>query len=155
MDDKEIIGKVHSSMYHRLKETGVVAPVDVLMDIGVLTRENHEAWRFGRVPYLEAVCAVNLRKLSFIMHQMRVYARKNGLKPSFTFYKRWGMKKKKPNGQGKPPVIPLRFSKRNEPNVEKWYATHFIDPIRVREIAEAKRDGGVDHNNTTNSAEEE
>lgn len=59
--------------------------------------------------YLERVCTVNLRKLSFIMHQIRVYAQKTGLKPSFCYYKQWGVKKK--NEQGHKPVIPLRFSK--------------------------------------------
>lgn len=32
------------------------------------------------------------------MRQMRVYAQKTGLKPSFCYYKQWGVKKK--NGQG-------------------------------------------------------
>lgn len=66
--------------------------------------------------YLERVCTVNLRKLSFIMHQMRVYAQKTGLKPSFCCYKQWGVKKK--NGQGHKPVIPLRFSKSGNPEIE-------------------------------------
>ena len=80
MNDGELIGKVHSAMYHQCQNQGYAAPVDVLMDIGVLPKQKYEDWRFGRVPYLEAVCTVNLRKLSFIMHQMRVYAQKAGLK---------------------------------------------------------------------------
>ena len=79
--------------------------------------------------YLERVCTVNLHKLSFIMHQMRVYAQKTGLKPSFCCYKQWGVKKK--NGQGHKPVIPLRFSKSGNPEIEKWYATHFVDTKRI------------------------
>ena len=84
---------------------------------------------FGRIDYLERVCTVNLRKLSFIMHQMRVYAQKTGLKPSFCYYKQWGVKKK--NGQGHKPVIPLRFSKSGNLEIEKWYATHFVDTKRI------------------------
>ena len=34
--------------------------------IGVLPKQKYEDWRFGRVDYLERVCTVNLRKLSFI-----------------------------------------------------------------------------------------
>ena len=136
MTDKEIISKVHSSMYHRINKTGVAAPVDVLMDIGILSKKDYESWRFGRIPYLEAVCRANLRKLSFVMRQMRLYAQKNGLKPSETFYKRWGVKK--PTGQGKPPVIHLRFSKSGDPNVEKWYATHFVDS-KLAKAAAASR----------------
>lgn len=94
MNDGELIGKVHSAMYHQCQNQGYAAPVDVLMDIGVLPKQKYEDWRFGRVPYLEAVCTVNLRKLSFIMHQMRVYAKKSGLKSSFCYYKRWGMKRR-------------------------------------------------------------
>ena len=113
MNDGEIIGKVHSSMYTRLKNQEMVAPFEVLIDVGVLTKEKYDDWRFGRVPFLEAVCTVNLKKLSFIMHQMRVYARKNELKPSVSYYKRWGVKK--PKGGGKKPVIKLRFSKHGDP----------------------------------------
>ena len=118
MNEKELIGKVHSSVYHQCQRRGYAAPVDVLMDIGVLPKQKYEDWRFGKVDYLERVCTVNLRKLSFIMHQMRVYAQKTGLKPSFCYYKRWGVKKK--TGQGHKPVIPLRFSKSGNPEVEKW-----------------------------------
>lgn len=67
MNDGEWIGKVHSAMYHQCQNRGYATPVDVLIDIGVLSKEKHEDWRFGRVSYLEAVCAVNLHKLSFIM----------------------------------------------------------------------------------------
>lgn len=125
MNEKELIGKVHSSVYHQCQRRGYATPVDMLMDIGVLPKQKYEDWRFGKVDYLERVCTVNLRKLSFIMHQMRVYAQKTGLKPSFCYYKRWGVKKK--TGQGHKPVIPLRFSKSGNPEVEKWYAPHFVD----------------------------
>ena len=79
MNDGELTAKVNSAMYHQCRARGYAAPVDVLMDIGVLPKEKHEDWRFGRVQYLEAVCTVNLQKLSLIMHQMRVYAQKNHL----------------------------------------------------------------------------
>ena len=39
---------------------GYAAPVDVLMDIGVLSKQDYENWRFGKVPYLERVCKINL-----------------------------------------------------------------------------------------------
>ena len=99
------------------------------MEVGVLPKQKYEDWRFGRVDYLERVCTVILRKLSFILHQIRVFAQKTGLKPSFCYYKQWGVKKK--NGQGHKPVIPLRFSKSGDPEVEKWYATHFVDSKQV------------------------
>jgi len=139
MKDGELIGKVHSAMYCQCRKRGYATPVDVLMDIGVLPKKQYEEWRFGRVCFLEAVCTVNLRKLSFIMRQMMVYARKSGLKPSFCYYKRWAVKKK--NGQGHKPVLPLRFSKSGNPEIERWYATHFVDVKKaamLKEAAQAK-----------------
>ena len=132
MDDQELIRKVHSSVYHQCQRRGYSTPVDVLMDVGVLTKNRYEDWRFGRVDHLERVCTVDLRKLSFSMHQMRVYAQKAGLKPSFCFYKQWGAKKR--NGQGHKPVIQLRFSKSGDPDLERWYATHFVDASVIAKL---------------------
>ena len=87
---------------------------------------------------------------------MRVYAQKADLKPSFCFYKRWGVKKK--NGQGHKPVIPLRFGKTGNPEIERWYATHFVDTKRtaqLKEEAARKRndqaDGPSDDDGASNS----
>jgi len=113
------------------------------MEIGVLPKEKYENWRFGRVAYLEAVCTVNLRKLSLIMHQMRVYAKQNNLKPSFCYYKQWGMKKK--NGQGRKQVIPLRFSKSGDPDIERWYATHWVDCGRIAELKKRNEEKSAEH----------
>lgn len=139
MNDGELITKVNSAMYHQCRNRGYAAPVDVLMEIGVLPKEKYEDWRFGRVLYLEAVCTVNLRKLSLIMHQMRVYAKQNNLKPSFC----WGVKKK--NGQGHKPVIPLRFSKSSDPDIERWYATHWVDSGRIAELKKRSIEKGGDN----------
>ena len=135
MNNGELIGKVYSAMYHQCQKRGFATPVDVLMDIGVLTKSKYEDWRFGRVPFLEAVCTENLHKLSFIMKQVRAYATKSGLQPSYCYYKRWGVKKN--GGQGRKPVIPLHFSKSGDPGIEKQYATHYLDKARIETI---KRD---------------
>ena len=122
---KNLIGKVHDSMYRQCKSRGFAAPVDVLMDIGVLDKKKYDDWRHGRVPYLEAVCSVNLHKLSEIMKVVRAYAAANGLKPSFTDYRQVGAKDRK-----------LRFSKSGNPAIEKAYATHYV----VINVALSKRD---------------
>lgn len=101
--------------------------MDVLIDVGVLTKDKYEDWRFGRVPYLEKVCNINLHKLSFIMGQIKSYAIKNGYKPSFTYYKQWGVKKK----HGVKKTVPLRFSKSGNPEIERAYATHYVDEKAV------------------------
>lgn len=137
MNDGEMLGKVNSSMYHQCQKRGHATPVDVMMDIGILPKQQYENWRFGRIPYLEAVCTVNLRKLSVMMHQMRVYAQKAGLKPSFCYYKQWNTGKK--NGQGHKTVIPLRFSKSGNAEIERWYSTHFVDENRIKELKEKQK----------------
>ena len=45
------------------------------MDLEILLKVNYERWRNGQVPYLEKVCNINLKKLSTILHEMRVYAK--------------------------------------------------------------------------------
>lgn len=145
MTDSELIGKVHSAVYHQCQQRGYVAPVDVLMDVGVLSKQKYEEWRYGKVAYLEKVCTCNLRKLSFIMSQIRKYAEKSNLKPSFCYYKQWGTKKK--SGQDRKPVIQLRFSKSGREDIERAYATHFVNVERTEQIKKEKedelnRDGG-------------
>lgn len=124
MNKKNITGKIHNAMYQNICKKGWVAPVDVLLDIGVLSKENHEDWRFGRVSFLEKVCEANLRQMSGIMHEIRAYATKNKLKPSWTFYNQWGKGNKRK----------LRFSKSGEEKVEYHYTTHFLDLKRIEEL---------------------
>ena len=139
MNDGELIAAVNSSMYHQCRDRGYAAPVDVLMDVGALTKEKYEEWRFGNATYLEAVCNINLRKLSVIMKAVRGYASKNGLKPSYTCYKQWGLKTK-----GKSSVVRLQFSKSGNPDIEKAYSTHYVDENRIASI---KQNGtGTDEN---------
>ena len=116
MNDGEIKHKVNVAMFELMKSTGVIAPVDVLIGIGVLSKEDYERWRNGQVDYLERVCKANLRKLSTVMREMRAFAKKNELKASWTYYHGWGKSKDKK----------LRFSKSGEDNIERGYATHFI-----------------------------
>ena len=124
MNNGEIIGKIHNSMYQQIQKNGFAAPVQVLMDLGYLSKEDYENWRFGRVDYLERVCKVNLHKLSFVMKEIRAYARRNDLKPSWTFYKQWGRK-------GKKTSIKLRFSKSGNESIEMEYATHYVSIKKV------------------------
>ncbi len=77
----------------------VVTPVDVLIGMGLLTREQLEDWRRGRVPYLERVINCNLTRLSRLL-------------------RRWG----------KGPKQRLRFTKTGDAKLEEAYATHFVWP---------------------------
>lgn len=127
INNGEIISKVHDSMYHQIKATGMAVPMQVLIDLGVLSKQDCEKWRFGKVDYLERVCKVNLSKLSSIMKEIRQYAGKNNLKESWSFYRQWGVKDKRVK-------IKLRFSKHNTESVERLYATHYINSERISEL---------------------
>lgn len=117
MDKQNIKGQIHNAMYQNIRKKGYVAPVDVLMDIGILSKQDYEDWRFGRVVFLEKACKVNIRALSEIMKEIRMYAAKNNLKPSWTYYHQWGKHKDRK----------LRFSILNDEKIEHSYATHFVD----------------------------
>lgn len=127
MNNGEIVGKIHNSMYQQIQKNGMASPVQVLMDLSILSKEDYERWRFGKVDYLERVCKGNLSKLSLIMREIRLYAAKNNLKASWTFYKQWGLK-------NLPHAKKLRFSKSGGEGIEKAYATHYIDPVRISEL---------------------
>ena len=119
MNDTEIPERVRTVMHQQCRERGYAAPVDVLMDLGVLAKPDYLRWRNGKVDYLERVCRCNLKKLSNIMKAMRITAREMELKPSFTYYRQWGKK-----GSSKQ----LRFSKSGASDIEKNYATHYVVP---------------------------
>lgn len=101
-----------------LQQGKVVAPVDVLTGMGLLTREQVEDWRRGRLPYLERVINCNLTRLSRVLRILRFHAHDLNLKPSWTAYMRWG----------KGPKQRLRFTKTGDARLEEVYATHFVWP---------------------------
>ena len=47
MKDRELPGKVHSSVYRQCQRRGYAAPVDVLMEVGVLAKQKYEDRRSG------------------------------------------------------------------------------------------------------------
>ena len=46
MNNDEIKKMVYAFMDRQCSERGYAAPVDVLMDIGVLSKQKYEEWRF-------------------------------------------------------------------------------------------------------------
>lgn len=92
-----------------LEHGKVVAPVDVLVGMGLLTREQLKAWRHGRVGYLERVINCNLSRLSRLLRILQFHAHDLNLKPSWTAYMRWG----------KGPKQRLRFTKTGDARLEE------------------------------------
>jgi hypothetical protein len=110
-----------------------VAPVEMLVSMGVLRAEDVEDWRFGRIPYLERVTQGNLSKMKRILRLLGFLCQDLNLGPSMTAYVRWG----------KGPRNPLRFTKFSEPRLERAYAQHFVwrgeTPFRLPEGYEVSR----------------
>ena len=125
----ELRNRVHTAMYDLIKDKGIASPVEVLMEIGILSKDDFENWRFGRIPYLEQVCKINLSKLSTIMREIRSFATKNNLKPSWTYYRQWG----------KGSTKLLRFSKSGSESIERAYATHYVSQHKVVEAQERRK----------------
>ena len=99
-----------------LARSDVVAPVEVFLAMGNLSREHYEAWRRGQVPYLERVIQANLEKASRILRILAFHAHDLNLVPSYGDYRRWG--------KGKSTL--LRFSKYGVPALEQAYSRHYL-----------------------------
>jgi hypothetical protein len=114
-----------------LERGKVVAPVDVLVEMGLLAPEHLDDWRRGKVPYLERVIHCNLSKLSRLLRILRFHVHDLNLAPSMTVYMRWG----------KGSRLPLRFTKTGDPKLEEAYARHFVwpgkSPFRLRVKADS------------------
>ncbi|NLO35353.1 MAG: hypothetical protein GX112_03235 [Clostridiaceae bacterium] len=128
---KNLTGTIHHIMNQNIQQKGFVAPVDVLMDLGVLEKKDFEAWRLGRVPFLEKVCRANLDQLSAMMSEIRACAARDALKPSWTDYHPYGKDRKNK----------LRFSKSGAEAIEAAYATHYVDVQRISQLKDNTNQG--------------
>jgi hypothetical protein len=136
MNDKVLKHRVNQVAFDLMKTKGVIAPVDVLMGIGVLSKTDYEHWRRGGYDFLERACKINLRKLSTVNREMWAFAKKNNLKASWTYYKKWSSGKIK-NKSASP--VKLRFSKSGDENIERNYATHFISQQTLDALKERRQ----------------
>jgi hypothetical protein len=116
--------RVPAAAQPALERNRFVAPIDVLTGLGWLSAENAEAWRRGRVSYLERVTVASLGKLSRSLRILHHWAELNGLLPRETVYVAWTKSHH-----------PLRFTKTGDQNLERAYRTHWISP----ELVAAKR----------------
>ena len=117
MDDP-LYPRIHRAVEGILAKGKVVAPVEVIIGVGILTPQRLEDWRRGRVPYLEKVIDCNLTRLSRLLRILRFHAHDLKLVPSVTVYNRWG----------KGPKQRLRFTKTGDKKLEEAYSRHFVWP---------------------------
>lgn len=116
--------RIVRAVHEILERSDVLTPVEVFIGLDLLSRENLEDWRFGRVPYLEKVLRCNLSRTSRILRILRMHAQDLDLKPSLTVYMKWGKGNR----------TRLRFSKTGEPKLEEAYARHFIRQKRRMDV---------------------
>jgi hypothetical protein len=95
-----------------------VSSIDILTGMGLLALTNLEAWRKGRIDFLERVIQGNLKKISLSMAMFRRWAQAKGLRPSETRYVR----------RTRMGTVDLQFSKSGDPAIEKSYRTHYVSP---------------------------
>ena len=116
-NDKRLEQRVIAAAEDALAKRRFVTAIDVLGGLGWLPASGEQAWRQGRVLYLEAAVEANLSKISKAMRFFRRWAHQRGLKPSETAYVRHGRDRQA-----------LRFSKSANPDIERAYRTHWVSP---------------------------
>jgi hypothetical protein len=99
-----------------LQRSNVVTPVDVLLEMGNLSKKNHDAWRRGQVPYLEHVFEGNLSKANRILRIIGFHVHDLDMVPRQTVYHQLG--------SGKNRI--LRFSKSRDRKLEESYSRQYV-----------------------------
>jgi hypothetical protein len=107
-----------------LVRSNVVAPVDVLIEMGNLSKKNLEAWWAGQVPYLERVFEGSLSKANRILRIISFHVHDLNMVPSQATYRATSSKH-----------VVLRFSKSGANAKEGAYSRHY----RWNQSAEKKR----------------
>lgn len=120
--------KIGSAGTAAVAKNGYVTAIDALLATGWLQPEKVEAWRRGRVPYLERVTVASLPKISTAMRIFHSWAKSAGLRPSETVYVSWTRDRRR-----------LRFSKSGNPNIERVYSTHWLPPKRKADVNQGDR----------------
>jgi hypothetical protein len=113
---QEIVKQTNIAFSKCLREKGYVSVIDVLMEMGKLSKEGRADWRFRRVPHLEKVVYLNLAKINLIIKTIRKNAREMNLK----------IEQDALPVLGKGPKRLLQFGKYGHPYQEEAYSTHFL-----------------------------
>ena len=115
-----------------LKEQHYVSPIDVLIGIRLLEPVHVEAWRKGRIDFLESMIQGSPQKISHALAIFRKWAAERGLQPSEARYSR----------TSRTGPVELRVSASGDSEVERFFRTHYVSPDlpeRQRKSLEAKR----------------
>lgn len=128
MNRTELKNKIKEISNQLITDKGFICSIDILCELGILSKAQIKDWRFGKIPYLEKVCNKNLGTLTFINRTIKEIAKDKNLKQSWTAYNKFGKGVKSR----------LIFSKTREDNIENAYATHYIDTEKIKELKREK-----------------
>jgi len=116
--DDPLYPRIVRAVDQLLAASKVVAPIDVLVAMGLLRPTQVEAWRGGRVPYLERVLDCTPTRVSRLLRILRFHAHDLNLVPTISAYSQRGGGAKRR----------LRFTRSGERKLEEAYARHFVWP---------------------------
>ena len=112
--NKQLTDRVERAALALLARDGRLTYPTLLRELGILSPRDLEAWRGGRVPFLEKVTRANLTKLGRIQTAVRRLARAHGLQRRIVHA---------PRGR--------RYSKSRHPFVEEEYGAVYTTPGRT------------------------
>jgi len=95
-----------------------VSIVDLLTGMNLLAPSNVEAWKRGRLDFLEQMIQGSPQKLGRAFTLFRTWAEARGLKPTETPYLR----------SSRDGTVPLRFTLEGDPAIEAFFRTHYVSP---------------------------
>ncbi len=125
-NDAGLKDRVVASAEAALAAQHYVSPIDILVGLRWLAPTHIEHWRQGRVPYLQQVLQVNPEKIARSIEILREWAEQLGLRPEETTYLARTVRSRRE----------LRFSAGGDPELEKYFRTHFFEPT----VPEKKRE---------------
>jgi hypothetical protein len=110
--------RVVSAAEAALADHQYVSPIDVLLGTRLLESVHLQAWKKGRIDFLEDTIQANPSKVFRAISLFGEWAATKGLRPSETRYARSGL-----DG-----TVDLRFTESGDPGIETRYRTHYVSP---------------------------
>src|SRR6516225_5186976 len=101
-----------------LADHGYVSLIDLFTGMRLLYAGHVESWRKGRLDFLEPWIQGSADKFGRSVTIFLRWVKEKGLRPSETRYVR----------AGREGNVDLRFSESGDPEIEKFFRTHFVSP---------------------------
>ena len=114
--DDKYYPEVEKAFAQVLAKGDVVATVEVLIELEILSRTDYEVWRLGKCAFLEKMMAGNLSKANRVMKIFVLHAKELKMLANTNFYNKWGNDRKEL----------LDFSKSGNKRIEDSYSIHYL-----------------------------